>query len=50
MQGMNLEDLIGKWRIFRTLSSLDGSPKGKMRGMGQFELYEETIIGSKFRR
>jgi hypothetical protein len=47
---MNLEDLIGKWKIFRTLSSLDGSPEGKMRGMGQFELYEGTTIESEFRR
>lgn len=37
---MNLEDLIGKWHISRSLALLDGTPQGSMQGMGQFELYE----------
>ncbi|MCB1071826.1 MAG: hypothetical protein KDK96_01860 [Chlamydiia bacterium] len=37
---MNREDLIGKWKINRIMTHPDGSPKGRMMGMGQFDLYE----------
>lgn len=41
---MNFEDLIGKWKISRTLSSLDGAAQGLMQGIGQFELYEGSQL------
>jgi hypothetical protein len=41
---MNLEDLIGKWKISRTLSTLDGTPQGTMEGTGNFELYEKSQL------
>lgn len=37
---MNREDLIGKWKINRIMTRFDGFPKGRMLGMGQFDLYE----------
>ena len=37
---MNREDLIGKWKINRIMTYPDGSPKGRMMGIGQFDLYE----------
>ena len=35
-----MEELIGKWKINREMTDPNGSPKGTMRGMGQFDLYE----------
>ncbi|MCB1110411.1 MAG: hypothetical protein KDK64_05475 [Chlamydiia bacterium] len=37
---MKKEDLIGKWKIQREISALDGTSKGKMWGSGFFDLYE----------
>lgn len=37
---MNREDLVGKWKINRTMAHPDNSPKGRMAGVGQFDPYE----------
>lgn len=37
---MEKESLIGKWKIVREISALDGTTKGKMWGSGFFDLYE----------
>ena len=41
---MYKEDLIGKWKINRLMIHPNGFSKGRMMGIGQFDLHEESQL------
>ncbi len=41
---MEIENLVGKWNITRIISHPDGTPKGRMQGMGYYGICEENQL------